>query len=84
MKHTIETIQSVIEKHLTAAVDDIQLPLDLNQKFTHYGATSLDIVEIVSSSMMELKIKVPRPELSTVDNIQGLVDIFLKYSEKDA
>jgi acyl carrier protein len=39
------------------------------------GANSLDIVEVVSRTMRELKIKVPRAELSRLDNIDELVDL---------
>ena len=39
------------------------------------GINSLDIVEVVSASMRELKVKVPRSELSKLTNIDGLVDL---------
>lgn len=43
-----------------------------------YGADSLEIVEVVSRSMKELKIKVPRTELSAAKNLKDLLDIFEK------
>ncbi len=43
-----------------------------------YGADSLEIVEVVSRSMKELKIKVPRTELSTAANLGELIDLFEK------
>jgi acyl carrier protein len=39
------------------------------------GVNSLDIVEVVSCTMRELRIKVPRSELSKLSNIDGLVDL---------
>jgi acyl carrier protein len=39
------------------------------------GANSLDIVEVVSCAMRELKVKVPRSELSKLTNVDGLVDL---------
>jgi acyl carrier protein len=39
------------------------------------GINSLDIVEVVSCSMRELRVKVPRSELSKLTNIDGLVDL---------
>jgi acyl carrier protein len=39
------------------------------------GVNSLDIIEIVSLSMRELKVKVPRAELAKLKNIGGLVDL---------
>ena len=40
------------------------------------GADSLEIVEVVSRSMKELKIRVPRTELATAKNLSQLVDLF--------
>ncbi len=43
-----------------------------------FGADSLEIVEVVSRSMKELKIKVPRTELSTAKDLKDLLDLFEK------
>ena len=49
------------------------------------GINSLDIVEVVSCSMRELKVKVPRSELSKLTNIDGLVDLLYRVSiEKES
>ena len=40
-----------------------------------YGANSLDIVEVVSGAMRELKVKVPRSELNKLTNVDGLVGL---------
>lgn len=42
------------------------------------GADSLQIVEVVSRSMKELRLKVPRTELSQATNLRDLVDLFEK------
>ncbi len=41
-----------------------------------YGADSLEIVEVVSRSMKQLKIKVPRTVLSDARNLGDLVTLF--------
>lgn len=43
---------------------------------TDLGADSLDIVEVVSGTMKQLNIKVPRTKLSTVDELDQLLDLF--------
>jgi hypothetical protein len=43
-----------------------------------YRVNSLDVVEIVSRSMRELKVKVPRAELRKLSNIDGLVDLLYR------
>ncbi len=43
-----------------------------------FGADSLEMVEVVSRSMKQLKTKVPRTELSTARNLKDLLDLFEK------
>ncbi len=77
------TILSVIAKHLSQTVDGVDIgAIDTKKAIADYGANSLDIVEIVSSSMRELKIKIPRAELASVETIDSLVDMFEKYAPK--
>ncbi len=47
-----------------------------------YGADSLEMVEVVSRSMKQLKIKVPRARLLPVTNLQELVDVFEEEATK--
>lgn len=75
-------ILEVIEKHLKKSVAGITGSIDPNKAFTDYGANSLDIVEIVSGTMRELKVKIPRTELSDIKNIAGLIDKFETFSKK--
>lgn len=79
-----EDILKVIEKHLAKSVPGIAAGIDPEKKFTDYGANSLDIVEIVSGSMRELKVKIPRTELSDIQNISGLIDKFEAFAPKTA
>lgn len=77
-----QEILKVIEKHLVKSVPSISGPIEPEKKFTDYGANSLDIVEIVSGAMRELKIKIPRTELSDIQNISGLIDKFQQFASK--
>ncbi|MGZ3883687.1 MAG: phosphopantetheine-binding protein [Bacteroidia bacterium] len=72
----------MIEKHLVKSVPSITEQIDPAKKFTDYGANSLDIVEIVSGAMRELKVKIPRTELSDIQNISGLIDKFEQFAAK--
>ena len=74
-------ILEVIEKHLKKSVAGITETIDPNKKLTDYGANSLDMVEIVSGTMRELKVKIPRTELSEIENISGLIDRFETFSK---
>ena len=73
---TKEHILSVVKKHLMQTIDGLTVDqIDPSKSMKDLGANSLDIVEIVSVSMRELKVKVPRSELSKLANIGGLVDL---------
>jgi acyl carrier protein len=41
-----------------------------------FGADSLQVVEIVSRTMRELKIRIPRTELARAKSISDLLDLF--------
>jgi len=73
---TKDQVYSVVKKHLLDTVDGLdEAQIDPTKSMKDLGANSLDIVEIVSVSMRELKVKVPRSELTKLTNIGGLVDL---------
>ena len=56
---------AVVSRHLTEIVEEVD-PSDVGRDVSmkDLGASSLDMVEVVSCSMRELKIKVPRSQLA--------------------
>ena len=73
---TREVILSVVKKHMLETVEDLtEDKIDTSKSMKALGVNSLDIVEVVSCTMRELRIKVPRAELSKLTNIDGLVDL---------
>lgn len=80
MKDKAEILK-VIRKYVDNAVT-VEGDIDIKKSFNEYGINSLDIVEIVSRSMRELRIKIPRTELSNIKNIGGLVDTLYNYAEE--
>jgi len=69
-------IQSVVLKHLADSVEGLDTDnVDTAKSMKDLGANSLDIVEVVSCSMRELKVKVPRSQLAKLENIDQLVDL---------
>jgi len=69
-------VLAVVAKHLASAVDELDAAtVDPSKSMKDYGANSLDIVEVVSGAMREMKVKVPRSELNKLTNIDGLVDL---------
>jgi len=73
---TREDVLAVVKKHILDISEDLtEDQVDPAKSMKDLGVNSLDIVEVVSCSMRELKVKVPRSELSGLTNIDGLVDI---------
>lgn len=81
---TREQILAVIAKHLANAVDDIDpATIDPSKSMKDFGANSLDVVEVVSASMRELKVKIPRSELNKLTDVNGLVDLLHSTMQKN-
>ena len=72
----IEIIKRIIEENL----DDVSAEdIEPEKSMKDYGANSLDMIEVVSCSMRELGIKVPRSELAEIQNIDSLADKFREH-----
>ena len=70
-------IRDVVLKHVRENVDGLEgVDIDTRKSMADYSASSLDIVEVVSASMRELEINIPRTRLSDVKNIDELVELF--------
>lgn len=71
----------VRETLLRLAHDFIELPdapIDTSRSLQEYGATSLDLVALVSAAMRELKVRVPRERLAELNNVDGLIALFVE------
>ena len=80
---TKEKVIEVIKKNIVENLDDISADsIDPKKSMADYGANSLDIIEVVSCTMRELNIKIPRAELTDIKNIEELADRFLQYTDK--
>ena len=78
---TKEEVIAVIKEQIVDNLDDVNIEdIDPNKSMKDYGANSLDIIEVVSCAMRELKIKVPRSELSDINTIGELADKFVEVA----
>jgi len=78
---TKNEVFGVLKKYIMEQLEDEveESDITINKSMLDLGANSLDIVEIVSNTMRELEIKVPRDELAKINSMDGLVDIMTKY-----
>jgi polyketide biosynthesis acyl carrier protein len=81
---TKEKVIEVIKKNIAENLDDISADsIDPNKSMADLGANSLDIIEVVSCTMRELNIKIPRSELSGITTIDELADRFVHHMNKE-
>jgi len=74
---TREEIFSVIQSNMRMIIPNMNgQEITDTQSMRDFGADSLEMVEVVSRSMKQLKIKVPRARLMPVTNLKELVDVF--------
>ena len=83
---TKDQVFSVLKKYIMEQLEDEVEEKDIviTKSMVDLGANSLDIVEIVSNTMKELKIKIPRDELAKIDTMDGLVARMAEYTETNA
>jgi acyl carrier protein len=73
---TRDDIRAVLIKNIGETLDDVVISnIDTTKTMKDVGANSLDIVEIVSRTMRQLKVKIPRTELNRLENIDALIDL---------
>ena len=78
---TKEEIIEVLKRNIVENLDDVEIEeIDPQRTMKDYGANSLDMIEVVSCSMRELNIKIPRSELADIKNIDELADKFYEFS----
>ena len=78
-----EEVLNIVIKNIKLNVDGLEeTEIDPKKSMAVYGTSSLDIVEIVNSSLRELKIKVPRTQLADLMKINDLVDLLTQVKNK--
>ena len=74
-----DQVMNAVTRHMRLNADGLDgVVIDPSQSMQEFGLSSLDTVEVVSASMRELKIRVPRTELVKLSNIDELVDLFVR------
>ncbi|MBP7552505.1 MAG: acyl carrier protein [Spirochaetes bacterium] len=83
---TKDQVFSVLKKYIMEQLEDEVEEKDIvmTKSMVDLGANSLDIVEIVSNTMRELKIKIPRDELAKINTMDGLVARMAEYTNTNA
>lgn len=79
-----EHVLQVVKQAMRDTIEEFEglsdADIDPSKSMADLGANSLDIVEVVSTAMRQLKVKVPRSELRNLENIDQLVDLLYKVA----
>ncbi len=79
---TRDEVVATIRNNVVEQLDDVEHEdLEFADSFREFGANSLDMLEVVTASMRELGIRVPRAELAEIETIEGLADKFMQHVE---
>lgn len=78
-----EEILNVVIENIRFNVDGLEnVEINPEKSIVEYGGSSLDIVEIVSSIMRQLQIKIPRTQMADMKSINDLVDLLTKVKNE--
>ncbi len=76
---TREEVTAMVFRHVYSALPELrERPLDAGISYKEIGVDSLALLEVVTGSTKELKVKIPRNELAAITNVNGLVDLLIK------
>ena len=81
-----DKILAIVKEHLMDNLEgDLEeADFDPSKSMKDLGANSIDIVEVVSCTMRDLRVKVPRSELANLTNVNELVDLLVKVANEKA
>lgn len=78
-----EEVFEVLKKNVLDILEDEvgESDITIDKSMVELGANSIDIVQIVSNTMRELRVKIPREELSKLNNMREFVEKIIEYKE---
>lgn len=80
-----QAITQIVKNFMLEVVEELDPEeIDLSRSMKDMGASSLDIVEIVSGVMRELRVKIPRAELQDLANVEQFVDLLYRAVQQKA
>jgi len=71
-------IQEIIIEHLADVLQIDEVEITAQSSMAELGASSLDVVEVISLTMRQIKVKVPRSKLSDIENMNQLTDLLFE------
>lgn len=80
---TRDELTALVKKEASEIIPGLDpRTVDTSASLRDQGASSLDVVELMSLLMRKLRLKVSRDELAKVSTLDGLIDLFLQASSR--
>jgi acyl carrier protein len=80
---TRDQIVDLLKKQAAEIVPGLDpATVDLSRSLRDQGASSLDVIELVSAMMRQLRVKIPRAELAKISNLEGLADLLFRAASQ--
>ncbi len=76
-QHVFDVVKKVIIEVLPDVNPDL---ITIEKRLVDLGANSIDRMEVVTMSMEELGLLIPMMSFANVNNIEGLVNVFVESS----
>ena len=76
---TREEVTAMVFKHVYQALPELRdAAPNPDATYKELGIDSLALLEGISGSTKEMKVKIPRNELANISTVNGLVDLLIK------
>jgi acyl carrier protein len=75
---TRDQIIDLVKEHAADIIPGLDpTRIDFSRSLRDQGATSLNVVELVSVMMRQLRVKIARGDLAKISTLDGMVDLFV-------
>lgn len=82
---TRDDVQELVFRNMRLNIDNLDgVEIDPSRSMAAYGASSIDMVEVVAAAMRTLQIRVPRTRLITLRTIDQLTDLLHSTLSEEA
>jgi len=76
---TREEVTAMVFRHVYEALPELRdAGIDPDKTYKEIGIDSLGLLQVLTGSMKEMRVKIPRNELTDISTVKGLVDLLIK------
>lgn len=74
-----DEVKAMVFRHVFEALPELQdVGLDPDKSYKEMGIDSLALLQVLTGATKEMKVKIPRNELASLNSVNGLIDLLIK------